>query len=181
MKLKLLSLVIGLQVAWVLGTVAMQENKLRYAPTVLLETRPVDPRDLLRGDFVTLGYAISQLPLDQFRPPLTAAPPPGTLVYVLLEPRGAFHEAVSASLQPPKAGPRQIMIRGTAEHSWRAESVRVHYGLEQYFVAEGTGNPQGKVTVEAAVPKSGRATIKEVFVDGKPYREVMKQQARERN
>ena len=50
----------------------------------------------------------------------------------------------------------------------------MHYGLEAYFVAEGTGNPQGKLTVEAAVPASGRATIKEVFVDGTPYRQAMK-------
>ncbi len=46
---------------------------------------------------------------------------------------------------------------------------------------EGTGNPQGKLTVAAAVPKSGPAVIKQVFVDGKPYREAMKRQAGEGN
>jgi hypothetical protein len=32
--------------------------------------------------------------------------------------------------------------------------------------AEGTGNPIGKFTVQAVVPASGRASIKQVFVDG---------------
>ena len=176
MKLKLLSLVLGLQVVWVLGTVARQESTLRSAPTVLLDTRPVDPRDLLQGDYVILTYAISQLPLSQFQPRLTNQPPLGTTVFVALEPRGTFHEVASASLTPPTFKPGQVVILGTTEQSWQTGSVRVHYGLERYFVAEGTGNPMGKLTVEAAVPKSGRATIKEVFVDGKPYRQAMKEQ-----
>lgn len=178
MKLKLLSLVLGLQVAWVLGTVTLQEATLRSAPTVLLDTRPVDPRDMLRGDYVILSYAISQIPWDKFQPPLTNQPPAGTPVYVALEKRGTFHEAASVSLTPPVPKAGQLVLRGSVEHSWQNGSVRLHYGLERYYVAEGTGNPQGKLTVEAAIPKSGQATIKEVFVDGKPYRQAMREQTK---
>jgi uncharacterized membrane-anchored protein len=178
MKIKLLALVLGLQVAWVFATVALQEFTLRSAPTVLLDTRPVDPRDMLRGDYVILSYNLSQIPLSQFQPPLTNQPPAGTTIYVVLEKRGTFHEAASASLTPPLPKPGQIVLRGTVEHAWQGGSVRVHYGLEHYFVAEGTGNPRGKLTVEAAVPKSGQATIKEVFLDGKPYRQAMREQAK---
>lgn len=179
MKIKLLGLVLGLQIAWILGTVATQENSLNSAPTVLLETRPVDPRDMLRGDYVILSYDISQIPSRQFQPPLTSVPPAGSPVYVLLEQNGQFHKAVSATLTPPTIKPGQTMILGASEYSWQPPNVtnatvRVHYGLERYYVAEGTGNPQGKLTVEAAVPKSGKAIIKQVFVDGKPYREAMK-------
>ncbi len=178
--MKLLALVLGLQVAWILATTATQEINLHSAPTVLLETRPVDPRDLLRGDYVILGYKISQLPRSLFQPALKETPPPGQTVYVTLEPRGQFHEAVSASLQQPPSQSGQIVIRGTTEYSWQNTrtnpTVRVHYGLERYYVAEGTGNPVGKLTVRAAVPKSGQATIKDVFVDGKPYRQAMREQ-----
>ena len=62
MKLKLLCLVIGLQVAWILGTVARQEYGLARGATALLETRPVDPRDLLRGDYVILGELHNLVP-----------------------------------------------------------------------------------------------------------------------
>jgi uncharacterized membrane-anchored protein len=174
MKLTLLSLVIGLQVAWILGTVATQETQLRFAPTLLLETRPVDPRDLLRGDYVILNYKISSLPLNLFQPPLPAAPVPGKLVYAVLAPRGQFHEAVRASLEFPKVTPGQVVIRGTVVHNWQPDAVRVAYGLERYYVPEGTGNPSGKLTVQAAIARSGHATIKQVFLDGKPYREVMR-------
>jgi uncharacterized membrane-anchored protein len=65
-------------------------------------------------------------------------------------------------------------MQGQCRHWWGgSSSVRVEYGLERYYVREGTGNPRGKLTVQAAVPKSGRATIKQVFVDGKPYAEAM--------
>lgn len=173
MKIKLLSLVLFLQVAWILGTVATQESRLGSAPTVLLETQPVDPRDMLRGDYVILSYKITQLRFNQFTPPIETQPAVGTPVFVVLEKRGAFHEAVSASLVFPNAQLGQTVIRGETEHVWQAGNVRVHYGLERYYVREGTGNPTGKLTVEAAVPKSGKAVIKQVFVDGKPYREVM--------
>lgn len=174
-----LCLVLGLQIAWILATVAQQESHLRSAPTVLLETQPVDPRDLLRGDYVILSYRISQFPLALFQPPLTEVPPAGKTVYVVLELRGSFHEVVSASLEFPTPLSGQTVMRGVAESTWQPvltnAVVRVRYGLERYFVAEGTGNPQGKLTVEAAVPKSGQALIKQVYVDGKPYREAMKQ------
>ena len=37
---------------------------LRDGRQVLLKVEPVDPRDLLRGDYVRLGYDISRLPAD---------------------------------------------------------------------------------------------------------------------
>ena len=59
MKLKILVLVLALQTAWILGTTFVQERVLAGGKVVLLETRPVDPRDLLRGDYVILNYRIT--------------------------------------------------------------------------------------------------------------------------
>jgi uncharacterized membrane-anchored protein len=53
-------------------------------------------------------------------------------------------------------------------------SVHVEYGIERYYVAEGTGNPHGKLTARAVVPASGRAKLQQVFLDGKPYEQAMK-------
>jgi uncharacterized membrane-anchored protein len=49
MKFKLLILILALQTAWLLGTVATQEYALNHGAVILLETRRVDPRDMLRG------------------------------------------------------------------------------------------------------------------------------------
>src|ERR1035441_4815613 len=97
MKLKLLLLVLALQTAWILGTTFVQERALAGGRVVLLETRPVDPRDLLRGDYVILSYKISDVALSLFSPALTNGLAPGETVYVALEPRGQFHEVVLAS------------------------------------------------------------------------------------
>ena len=183
MKLKLLSLVLALQTAWVLGTVFTQERALHEGKLILLETRPVDPRDLLRGDYVILGYKISDVPLTVFTPVITNSPPVGQRIFVALEPRGEFYEVVQASTEKLPTTANQVLLRGKSQNWWNRNStaekiVRVEYGLERYYVREGTGNPQGKLTAQVAVPVSGQGVIKQLFVDGKPYAEVMKHDAR---
>jgi uncharacterized membrane-anchored protein len=181
MKLKLLILVLTLQTAWILGTTFVQERALAGGKVVLLEALRVDPRDLLRGDYVILNYKISDVALDLFSPALTNAPAPGEAVYVTLEPRGQFHEVVLASTNRITPAEGQVVLKGHSRSWWSGaakKTVHVEYGLERYYVREGTGNPQGKITVRAAVPDSGQGQIKEVFVDGKPYAEAMRGVAR---
>jgi uncharacterized membrane-anchored protein len=170
--------VLALQGAWMLATTFTQERALRVGQLIMLETRPVDPRDLLRGDFVILNYKISDVTLSAFTPARTNAPADGTTIYVALAPVGtnSFYEIMRASTEPLEPVAGQVLMQGQSRHGWgNGSTVRVEYGLERYYVSEGTGNPRGKLTVQAAVSKSGRATIKEVFVDGKPYIEAMKE------
>ncbi|RUV26721.1 MAG: hypothetical protein EOQ60_03660 [Mesorhizobium sp.] len=47
---------------------------LRNGKEVLLKVEPVDPRDLLRGDYISLGYDISRIPVK-----LIANIPPGKI------------------------------------------------------------------------------------------------------
>lgn len=173
MKLKLLAGILALQVSWILGTAAVQEARLAFAPTILLETVPVDPRDLLRGDYVILNYGVSTLSPELFEPRLEAPLPGGHSVYVLLERRGEYFEAVRASLEPLTPAEGQVLLRGLSQPGWTA-GARVEYGIERYYVPEGQGNPVGKLTVEVAVAGSGQALIKQVFLDGRPFREAMK-------
>ena len=177
MKFKLLSFFLVLQTVWILGITFQQERALRAGKTMLLETERVDPRDLLRGDYIILNYKISSVPTNLFVPPVNNDSPYGTAVFVALRPGGDGFQVVaraSASRFVPAAD--EILIVGKS--SWQrwneTNSVHVEYGLERFYVAEGTGNPVGKLTVEAVVPASGRASIKQVFVDGRPYAEAMK-------
>jgi uncharacterized membrane-anchored protein len=170
-----LFVVVGLQVLWMLGTAASKEMNLHGDKTVLLETMPVDPRDLLRGDYIILNYKISNVPTPWLFAGGTAANVNGRDIYVTLEKHGQFHEAVAASFAPEKVKAGQIQVRGAGDDSWRSftgGSIRVRYGIEKYFVKEGTGNPRGKVTVRCVVTNSGELQIKEVFVDGKPFKSV---------
>ncbi|MSU36042.1 MAG: hypothetical protein EXS36_13255 [Pedosphaera sp.] len=185
MKTQILIAVIALQTAWVVGTVAIQEVRLHRGTLVLLETVPVDPRDLLRGDYVILRYKISTLSGSLFAGGLTNEAPAGTSIYVKLEKRGAFHEAQEASLTPLTGDAQHPVLHGNVASRSRWDTgnntnrlALVDYGLERFYVREGTGNPRGKLTTEVAVPASGKGVIHQVFLDGKPYAEAMKNEAR---
>src|SRR5947209_5881543 len=86
MKLKLLSIILALQAAWILGTTFRQERVLRVGKTVMLETERVDPRDLLRGDYLILNYKISNVPTNLFSPPAKMDLPYGAKIFVALAP-----------------------------------------------------------------------------------------------
>ena len=177
MKQRLLILVLALQTAWLLGTAITQEYALAHGRVILLETRRVDPYDRLRGDYLMLNYKISNVPTNLFSPPVTKDLPFGATIFVALAPgTNRFYEITRASTNAfvPAAG--EVLLRGKSAYGgWSpAGPIRVAYGIENYFVAEGTGNPAGKLTVQAVVPASGRATIQQVYVDGQPYAAAMK-------
>ena len=65
------------------------------------------------------------------------------------------------------------MIAATDAKARDAGMTNVELHLRD-FVAEGTGHPGGTLTVQAVVAGSGRANIKQVLVDGRPYAEAMK-------
>ena len=175
MKLKLFVLVLLLQSGWLVGMAMKQEYALSHGATIVLETVPVDPRDMLSGDYVILSYKISSVPFKLFSPGITNDLPVGKTVYVALEKHGSFHEAVSASTNLITPAARQVVLKGHSVSGWNHEQVRVEYGLERFYIHEGTGNVRGKLTAEIAVTDSGQGMVKQVFVDGKPFAETVKQ------
>jgi uncharacterized membrane-anchored protein len=178
-KLLLLTLVLTLQTAWILGTSIVHERVLGARTLIMLETWPVDPRDLVSGDYVTLNYAISSVPKSLFSATETNRLTPGQTVYVALKSSGEFWTIAKASLEMIPAADSQVILQGEVTSGWasRPNAVRVSYGLERYYVREGTGNPRGKLTVQVAVPSSGAGQIKQVFLDGEPYAKAMKAHA----
>jgi uncharacterized membrane-anchored protein len=150
---------------------------LRTGADVKLETRPVDPRDFLRGDYVTLGYNISSVPSSALRD--TAGR--GTQVFVKLAPnRDGFYEAVSVHATPFDVTDAEVLIRGRVSGGTYCSDFRtyctlqVRYGIESYFVPEGEGGKleaarnARKLVVVAAVTPAGRAAIRRLLIDGEP-------------
>jgi uncharacterized membrane-anchored protein len=175
MKLKILILILVLQCAWLLGTVAVQERALASGKGIRLETWPVDPNDPLRGDYLLLNYKISDVPQNLFSPPVKKDLSAGQVVYVALEPRGEFYEVARAGTDWFAPSANQILLKGKS--SWRpwnskTNVTHVEYGLERFYVAEGMGHPHGKLAAQVVVSASGNASLKQVFVGGKPYAEA---------
>lgn len=162
--------------------VADRMQILREGREVTLQTQPVDPRDLLRGDYVVLRYDISQLPAGTLAGQPAAERKP--VVFVKLAPNAnGLYEAVSVSAEPVTVTAPEILIRGRVSYSCGStgrtfcDKLTIKYGLESYFVPEGEGRKleqarnQQKLRVVAAVLPSGRAAIKRLLLDGEPVYE----------
>ncbi|HEU4402340.1 MAG TPA: GDYXXLXY domain-containing protein [Candidatus Polarisedimenticolia bacterium] len=169
-------LLVGLQAVFLAAWAGYHEVALRGAPTVLLETRPVDPSEILRGDFITLNYAISTIPRALVSPP----PVPGSAhfgeaICVTVAPRGEFWEVVAASLGrcacETRPADARYQIQGTVTPAaWSADAdLRVDYGIGRYYVPEGKGTPRGRITARVAVSHSCQALLKEIYLDGRRY------------
>jgi len=178
MKTNLFIAILAFQITALLAIIIPQEAKRRTAPTALVATVPVDPRDLLRGDYVQLRYAFSRLDPAMFqtadRPQLRA----GGTVWVVLEKHGRFHEIVSASLSKPVLKKDQLAIQGRTADSGSipgTSPMGATFGLERFYVREGTGTPSGTLSVEISVPDSGTAIIKQVYVNDRPYADAMRE------
>ncbi len=172
MRRRLFVLGVVIQAAVLIGWAASLEWARAGAVTIRLETAPVDPRELLRGDYVQLSYKISEIPLSAFAGERPGSEHTGFPVYVALAPRGAVHEAVAASLDPARLTlqPGQLRLVGTLAWQVQGRGARVTYGIERYYVPEGKGVlPRGTIEAEVAVTADGRPFLTRLFVDGRPY------------
>lgn len=165
--------VVFVQAMFLLGWAGYHEAALRGAPTVLLETRPVDPAEIIRGDYIILNYAIATVPKAVFSPPLTGNEYGhfGERVCVRLTRQGEFHAVEAATLgrcrcdAPPEGGPYEL--EGTIDYS--GTDVMIDYGVGRYYVPEGKGTPRGALTARVAITSGCRALLKEIYVGGERY------------
>jgi uncharacterized membrane-anchored protein len=160
-----------LHAAVLVGWAASLEISRARSMTVRLEVVQRDPRDLLRGDYIWLNYAVSDIPVSAFASPPDRAGR-GEGVYVALAPKERFWEVAAASLSRetlPLAPDHRLLV-GTLEFQNPRQLVHVLYGIERYYVPEGKGNPPpGKIEAEVALTADGRPLLTRLFVDGRPY------------
>jgi uncharacterized membrane-anchored protein len=149
---------------------------LKSGREITLPIVPVDPRDLFRGEYVRLGYAVGSVPVRLLEGP---APRENEAFYVVLEkkPDGVWQSVKVTSSMPQETSPDRIVLKARAAYAWPEggsadASVRVRYGIESYFVPEGQGRKlealarEKKLATLLAVDARGNAAIKGLIVDG---------------
>lgn len=185
-----LAIVLALQAAALAWMVADRFALIESPVRATFRAVPVDPMDLLRGEYVILGYAFSEvgtrLADDGLScgagPALPEGLTPGDTVYVRLqETAPADWIATEVALAPDGAGAGQVLLRGRVtrisaipiEGSGAVcRSASVRYGIESFFVPQGHGlvieeaQRERRVTVEVAVAASGEAAIRSLAIDG---------------
>jgi len=156
-------LVLAAQIAGLLGWAGYHETVRQTAPTIRLKTVPVDPRDLIRGDYMILSYEISRPGKNEGQ-----GDEQGDEVFVVLRPNGDHHEVAEVLTAEPSVDDKRLWVRGVV---WvEGENLRIDYGIERFFVPEGRGSPRfTTLEVEASVSGDHHLYIRRVWLDGKRF------------
>ena len=168
-----------LQIGFLSFIIGSRAAILQSGKEVLLKIEPVDPRDLLRGDYIIVRYEVSSLPVK-----LIAGLPAGELVSearpVFLRLRkdpDGYWRTVSASLEPPAAAPAsedEADIQGAITAGWTLNAdttIPVSFGIERFYVPEGEGRAiesdlrERPFGIRVALARDGTPQIK-ALVDG---------------
>lgn len=161
-KVWLLTALVAAQVLFLVGWAGWHESLRRGGEVVRLETRPVDPRDILRGDYMILNYAISRHQAPAWLRGVQR-------VVVVLRDEGGFGVIDEVREVPPERGDGRPWMWALATRR-HGGMMTLDYGIERYFVPEGMGEPRfERMEVDVAVSRSGRVRIVQVWLDGEPY------------
>lgn len=165
-----------LQIGFLAWMIQARADILRNGREVRLEVEPVDPRDLLRGDYVRLGYDMSILPKTLFSTLPEHALAEGTPILVDLEADDeGLHQPVAVHLSDnaPLPDLTVVRVRGMLASSspLSSDMLRLRYGIERFYLPEGEGMAieadmrMRSFYVIAAVSAAGQVQIK-AFQDG---------------
>ncbi|MBQ9150231.1 GDYXXLXY domain-containing protein [bacterium] len=142
--------------------VAKSEYTLNLGKEVLLKTVPVDPRDIVMGDYVILNYEISQFPrykdyLFEYNQP----------IYVKLD---VNNDNIASIDKISKEKPNGIFLKGTMGTCQSILPIFrsgkcINYGIESYYVKEGEGRKLERdlangALVKVSIDRYGNAKVK---------------------
>lgn len=161
---------IFLQIFIIIAIVIFKLSILSGGTEILLQIEPVDPRDYLRGDYITFQYSdISRVSIVKTAYSIRN----GDDVFVELKKKDNFWEVYFVSKNKPTGD--KPFIKGkviNGEGGLLYSTMQISYGVEQYFIPEGKGagvnfgtNAYAKVMVD----DDGNAVLKQVYIDGKPW------------
>ena len=195
----LLSLIVVLQVVSIIVFITIQEVRFSESKIITLQTQPVDPRDIFRGDYVILDYEISHLTENTTKrngsDKTTCCyyefwDETDKDVYVFLKPAGDVWHAIGVSssydgdnlITDTNTNITEfVRIKGkltTVDNIERIdgeENIReleITYGIENYFVQVDTGKTietADDVKVNVKVNKHGDSQIESLLVDGNKW------------
>jgi uncharacterized membrane-anchored protein len=150
---------------------------LKNGAEVVLKTEPVDPRDLLRGDYVTLGYAISNFPATEIEGDANVHVEESSPVYVALKKGadGVWNKSRASAAPFIDLKPDEVLIAGRALYGFTpktSDNIRVDYGIERFYVPEGEGRVieiernEKRIDAVIMVNAKGKAQMKRLMDAG---------------
>lgn len=148
-----------------------------FGEDILLKTEAYSPKDVFRGDYVTLRYEISNIDISLFEEDIREHINKdydylgNKKLYVILKKEGTYHVVKNVSLNKPTEDLYLI-----AEYDYKIKedgdlvSIRLDYLLDKFFVPENTGGDleekirEGNASARIRV-YNGYALLKEIITD----------------
>ncbi|GIW66907.1 MAG: hypothetical protein KatS3mg095_0805 [Candidatus Parcubacteria bacterium] len=160
---------ITIQLVIIFSIIIFKMSVLTGGNEILLKVAPVDPKDALRGDHLTFSYDISNLNHYLFDySPIRE----GDTIYVPLKQQGKYWIAVSGIKKTKPVNEGEVFLRGKILRIY-GNRIQVIYGIEDYFIPEGTGQSftfwKKEIAAMVIVDKNGNAVLKQIYVDDKPW------------
>lgn len=170
---------IVLQVMIIFIIIIFKVSILAGGTDIMLRIEPVDPRDPLRGDYVTFQYEISNVYAYYAR---NSQIKNGDTVYVILRQYGKYW--IAQGVQKTKPVNEEFFIKGKVQSggsdnqnltspNQRNGNYNLHivYGIEQYFIPEGKGQNfsfwDKEAAARVAVDENGNVALKQIYIDNK--------------
>ncbi len=170
----------ALQTAVLGYMVESRASILRSGADIKLKTLPVDPRDLLRGDYVILSYPISTIPKDIVTGEIPKDSQQVRMSVRLKPGADGLWTASEASFGDLAPAEGSVVLRTLPFEYYSSvdnvlpDNIFVSYGIERYYVPEGEGKVledarnQEELEVEARVSKEGTPQIAGLILKGEP-------------
>jgi len=158
--------VVALQALVLMGATAREEYYRHTGEEILVRTIPVDPFDLLRGQYVILGFGFQNPPgwFEYFYDE-------GDSVYVVLTRKGRYWLRDGYEASVPSRSSRDadtVYLKGRVASS--SAFPRVAFpDLSRFYVREGTRPPRKLPDVVLSVRGDGTARIIRLEIDGRPW------------
>jgi len=150
--------VVVLQTGFIAATAWQKEQLLQKGDIIALELAPVDPRSLIQGDYVQLGYEAGNKYNDQFFN--SADAPPEGKINVALQPSSGSVSykgediPVYEAAQFVRTKPDGLFIHGSGRYG------TLTLGIEHFFIPENTGMKwEQKKYAIVRVAKNGDALL----------------------
>ncbi|MBY6038012.1 GDYXXLXY domain-containing protein [Fictibacillus nanhaiensis] len=135
-------LVAALQVLFLLFIAGSYYSIDYLGKEIKIKTTPVDPRDILYGDYVTLRFDISTAPLSKWKGDIGLLDRGQRVAYVVLEEnKEGYHVVQEVYPEKPDVTSDQIVLKAKTEKFWSEtnDTIRLIYGFERYYIQENTG------------------------------------------
>ena len=146
---KLLPVTLAIPALVLLSLMIQPILTLQFGETVILQTVPVDPTDLFRGDYVDLFYELNQI--DTGKTQIEGLVPgnqpealSGTTVYVVFKKDGAYHSIDHFTTKKPSS---KTYLKGTIQYAYfkdynapnKSVLCNVDFGIDRYYIQENSG------------------------------------------